>query len=153
MKNSPSHTEPKKVQIVPLDRFNWETCANLTVSEDQQNFIPDNIISIAQSKFEEAYPFGIFYGDKMVGFIMYSVYGGVYWVNRIMIDQASQRMGYGRRGLKLMMDYLRLKARVQDIRSSIHRENVWAQFLFQAQGFELIGPPVGDEVVMQWQPV
>ena len=107
-------SSPIKVELIPLSLLNWEAVAQLSVTEEQQRFIPENIVSIAASKFQKASPYGIAYGEEMVGFIMYSVLGGVHWINRIMVDQAYQRKGIGGKALGSMVQLLQRKGRVSE---------------------------------------
>ena len=59
------------VEVYPLDRFNWEEVAQLVVLEDQQSFLPGNLFSIAQSRFEPGSElFGIRYRGNAAGMIL-----------------------------------------------------------------------------------
>lgn len=151
MERSSSPDTPR-VGLVLLDRLNWETVTKLKVSEEQQKFIPDNLYAIAESKFEDATPYGITFGDQMVGFLMVSVFGGVHWINRIMVDVESQGKGIGKKALGLMVAELKSKRRVREIRTSVHRENIWAQYIFQVHGFKFGEEVMGeDEVVLKYE--
>ncbi|MEY3443697.1 MAG: hypothetical protein RLZZ519_1978, partial [Bacteroidota bacterium] len=62
----PSSTDPT-VQIKPLTRFNWEQATSLQLHDYQEDFLPSVLFSIAQSKFENLFPYGIFEGEELVG--------------------------------------------------------------------------------------
>jgi len=145
---SPSSTDPI-VHISPLDRFNWELAVNLDVADDQRGFIPNNLYSIAQSKFEDCQPFGVWLDKTMVGFLMYCHFQGICWISRIMIDKAHQNEGIGKKALKLLLLELKRDFRCKEIRTSFQQQNALAEVLFSTVGFKRIGDAVDGEIVMK----
>ncbi|MFO0398684.1 MAG: GNAT family N-acetyltransferase, partial [Sphingobacteriia bacterium] len=76
------------IRIEPLTIANWERVLSLRVEEEQQKFIPDNLFSIAQAKFEpQSEVLGIYKDQRLVGMMIVAYWAGVYWISRIMIDQ------------------------------------------------------------------
>ncbi|MCS7073228.1 MAG: hypothetical protein NZ108_02050, partial [Bacteroidia bacterium] len=75
------------LQMVPLNRMNWEVFANLHVQDSQQAFLPMNLISSAQSRFEPSDLFGFQLQGEPVGFAMVGYWSGIAWINRLMIDK------------------------------------------------------------------
>lgn len=67
---NPSLNE-RKIQLKPLTRFTWEKATQLQLHDYQEDFLPSVMFSLAQSKFENLFPYGIFEGEEMVGFLMY----------------------------------------------------------------------------------
>lgn len=112
--------------------------------------MPSNLHSIAQSKFEELTACGIFAGDDLVGFLMYGNFGGVYWVNRIMVDKAYQEMGYGRTALDKLLQQLKTKPDCHEVRTSFVRQNAIAEYFFGMAGFQRIADGLDGEIVMRW---
>ena len=139
-----------KVTIRPLNRFNWEVAANLKLHDYQTDFLPDNLYSLAQSKFENLEPMGIFAGDEMVGFAMYGNFGGVCWINRIMIDKEHQEKGYGKKAVELILDKLKTRPDCAEIRTSFVRQNALAEYFFGSLGFRRIADGLDGEIVMRW---
>ena len=104
------------VELRPITEENFEDCINLDVREEQQDFIAENMCSLA-----EAYvamtsgpvvpmPYGVYDAeqDNMVGFLMigYAEEGDedlpepFYCIWRIMTDANCQKMGYGTAALQ-----------------------------------------------------
>jgi diamine N-acetyltransferase len=133
-------------QIVPLDRFNWELCLDIKLTEEQADFIPSVVYSLAQAKFEDLTPYGILYREKMVGFMMYGEFSGVCWLNRIMIDRDYQGQGIGSSALRELITQLKRKRSCREIRTSYSVSNSHADRFFQAHGF-VASEPVSGEIV------
>ncbi len=97
----------KNVGIVELNAENWYECCELEVSEEQEEYIEPNAISIAQSKFEPTLkPYAIYAEEKVVGFLMYNTVPeelDAYWIYRIMVDKQYQGEGIGKAATKLML--------------------------------------------------
>ena len=73
---------------------------------------------------------------------------GVYYVNRLMIDEKHQGNGYGRRALAMIVDELR-DAGVETL-DILHRpDNERAIKIYRSLGFELTDAKVDDDVVSQ----
>ena len=75
-----------------MDRFNWEEVSTLSVKEDQKSFLPNNLFSIAQSRFEAGSElFGIRHRGTPVGMVVcLNQAGGMLWISRIMIEDEKQ---------------------------------------------------------------
>lgn len=138
-----------KVKLLPVNRFNWEQCIHLEVDDDQQGFIPQNVHSIAQSKFEPCEPYGVYVAEELVGFVMICVWSGVAWITRLMIDRQFQGKGYGRRALEAAMALIRQNPDLREVRVTVSRTNALAEYIFQSAGF-LRGEAIDDrEFVMR----
>lgn len=104
------------VELRPITEENFEECVSLDVKEQQQDFIPENMCSLA-----EAYvamtsgdlvpmPFGVYDAEQnvMVGFVMLGyceegdgdVSEPYYCVWRIMTDANCQKLGYAKAALE-----------------------------------------------------
>jgi len=111
------------IELKPITEENFEECINLDVKESQQDFIAENLCSLA-----EAYvamtsgdtvpmPYGIYDSEEnvMVGFLMlgFSEEGDedlpepFYCVWRIMIDANCQGMGYGRAAMEKALELVK----------------------------------------------
>lgn len=139
-----------EVTIQALTRFTWEKAADLELHPYQEDFLPSNLHSMAQARFENLTPMGIFSGNEMVGFLMYGNFGGVCWINRIMVDKNHQEKGYGRKALRLLLRHLRSLPTCREIRTSFVRANALAEYFFGSMGFFQKGKAVDGEIVMQY---
>ena len=113
---------------------NVDAIVKLRVSKEQRNYVASNnwslidaYLSLAEGK--PVFPFGIYNGKTLVGFIMisyytdwsgyereawlnseaYQFYQGkpYYYVWRFMIDKRFQGRGYGREALRLALEFIR----------------------------------------------
>ena len=134
------------VNLVALTKDNWEECANLTVSEEQKHFMASNLYSIAEVQFLPNFEvFGIHDAEKMVGFAMAGIDAddNNYWIYRFMIDSSFQGRGYGKKGLKALLERLKEKEGCQKIMVGFHPRNTVAQKLYNSVGFV-------DEGIAPW---
>jgi diamine N-acetyltransferase len=146
----PSTEWQEQVSIRPLTRFNWEQALTLELHDYQDGFLPPVLHSIAQSKFENLFPYGIFVGDHMAGFVMYGEFSGVCWVSRIMVDKAYQQRGIGTIALQHLLDLLKVHPKCREIRTSFGRDNALAEYFFRKAKFALIGDGLDNEIVMRY---
>lgn len=139
-------------QIVPLDRYNWESCLNISLTPDQEQFLPSVLYSLAQANFENLHPYGIVYREKMVGFMMYGEFTGICWINRIMIDQEYQRQGIGHAAMRQLIEKLWSKRTCKEIRTSYSRHNYIVDQFFKSLGFVGGAEMEGEEIVATLNP-
>lgn len=138
------------IKLVPLSRNNWERAIALQLADDQKAYMPDNLFSIAQSKFEPtAELLGVYHGTIMVGFIMVCTYSGVPWITRIMIDKDHQGKGLGREAFAAITQRLLKKPGVTEIRTTVSAKNAPAEYLFHSMGFVRTGDLDDKEFVMK----
>ena len=121
----------------------------LKVKEDQKRFVATNENGLALAyAHKEMRPRGIYNEDILVGFLMYAKDpdDGVYYVNRLMIDEKFQGNGYGKNALELLLVHLKSKgAGTVDI---LHKpDNESAIRIYRSLGFELTKEALGDDVV------
>lgn len=140
-----------KVTISELTRFNWEKALELELHDYQKDFIPEVMYSIAQSRFENLHPYGIFLNGSMVGFLMYGIFGGMAWISRIMVDKGHQEKNIGTEALQLILNKLKRHPSAAEIRTSFSRQNALAEYFFSSNGFKKIPGNVGDEIVMRYE--
>ena len=95
------------VSLREITRENWKMCCQMSVKQEQENFVAPNMLSLAQSKYEpECLPLAIYNDEDMVGFLMYCIDAddGNYWIYRLMIDARHQRRGYAHEAMKQLLD-------------------------------------------------
>lgn len=137
------------IELHPLTRFNWEEIAKLKTAEDQIDFLPTNLFSIAQARFEPSELFGVYVQEEAVGFIMLCKWAEIYWITRIMIDERHQGNGYGKTALQKIIQYLKNKPGTKEVRTSILHKNAFAEYLFTTAGFERTSRLDDKEFVMK----
>jgi diamine N-acetyltransferase len=140
-----------EVQIIPLDRFNWEDYLHLRLRPEQEGYVPGVLYSLAQARFEALTPYGIRAGGEAAGFLMYGDFGGICWISRLLVDRDFQRRGVGREALRQLLALLRRRPACREVRTSYAADNSAAERLFASMGFEPLGEPVDGEIVARWQ--
>jgi diamine N-acetyltransferase len=118
---------------------NWKECIELQVCDDQKDFIPSNLHSIAEAQFyPRAVSLAIYNGeDQMVGFAMYGVdeVSGKWKVFRMMIDRAHQGNGYGRAAMEAVIERLAGRPDCDEILIAYKLTNEAARELYADLGF------------------
>lgn len=135
-----------------ITKENFWDCIELTVAEDQADFVTSNSVSIAQSKIQpECIPLAVYDNDIMVGFIMYCIDedDGEYWIYRMMIDKNHQSKGYGKEALKKLLEIIKKDKSYNKIYLGVHKESIYAVKLYKSFGFEFDGQVFGSEHIMR----
>ena len=153
--------------MLHLERINgsnvWDIL-KLTVSESQKNYVAANDISIIEAYTAiagngYAFPFGIYDDEKPVGFLMIGFDVDDYWTDapeiakgnynlwRLMIDQAWQNRGYGKKAVQFALDFIKSMpcGKAEYCWLSYEPENEAARQLYQSFGFAETGEMDGDE--------
>lgn len=133
--------------IVPLTRYNWESCLEIELTPEQTKMTPTVLYSLAQAHFEQLHAFGIMTRGTMVGFLMYGEFGGICWINRIMVDKKYQRQGIGRAALLQLLSRLQMKYSCKEIRTSYAVNNYSAARFFEGLGFFPMDSSLKEEIV------
>lgn len=139
-----------KFREITKDNF-WE-CVQLSVSEQQRDFVTSNAISIAQSKVQpECIPLAVYDNDIMVGFLMYCIDedDGEYWIYRMMVDEKYQSKGYGKQMLKKLLGLIKQDKTRNKIFLGVHKESISAVKLYERFGFYFNGQVFGNEHIMR----
>jgi len=127
----------------PITKDNWEAAAKLEAREDQRDFIAPNVWSIAEAQFHPwTRPLAIYDGGVMVGFLVYGKdpQDDQYWLYRFMIDRRHQGKGLGKAALRALIERLRSLPDCTGITVGYQPDNLVAERLYLAAGFEN-GPP------------
>ena len=128
------------VTLKPIDSGNWEKAIQLTVTEEQKDFVATNLYSIAQLQFLENFSaMGVYLDNEMVGFAMYGIDSDDqnYWIYRLMIDKEHQGKGLGLLAVVAIIEELknRKEADIPCIMIGYHPTNNGARFTYQKAGF------------------
>jgi diamine N-acetyltransferase len=130
----------------------WDIFA-LEVAPEQSRYVATNEMSIAQAYFDrEIAWFRAIYADETpVGFLMLSddVDKRRYFLWRLMIDARYQKLGFAKRALELLFDYVRTRPGAKEILVSYRSGDAGPQGFYEKLGFIPTGEMLGDEVVMR----
>ena len=140
------------LHLVEIDRYNYLSVLDLSVSPEQKDFVATNQYSLAQAYAQpECVPFALYAENRPVGFAMYSLDEDdhQYWIYRLMIDQRFQGVGYGREAMGLLIDRIRGLSDEDHNRIyiSFEPENAVAKALYESLGFVPDGRVLYGEVV------
>ena len=152
--NNETHTINRE-SFVSLREVNAETVrtiCHLEVTEQQKHFVAPNAHSIAQAYFEPKAWFRAIYADETpVGFLMLYDDPDVpeYFLWRYMIDAHYQKLGFGKRAMELLLEYVRTRPGAKKMTLSCHPGEEGPEPFYRKYGFTLTGEWVGDEAVMR----
>lgn len=141
------------VELREITKENYEECLNLSIADSQKNFVSSTVHSLAQAwvYYDTAFPFAIYADNIMIGFIMLGYYEakGYYTLWKFMIDKKYQNKGYGKKALKLGIDYLVNRFKVKEVYTAYYTTNYIAARLYTSFGFRETGEVAGNEVGMK----
>ena len=155
--------------MIRLEKVNaknvWELL-KLTVADEQKSFVAGNDVSIIEAYTTitangHAFPFGIYDGEKPVGFLMIGfdvddywddapeIANGNYFLWRLMIDEEYQGKGYGKEAVRLAMEYINTLpcGAAEYCWLSYEPENETARKLYRSFGFAETGDMDGEELI------
>jgi diamine N-acetyltransferase len=148
----PGVTRDSIVSLREVTAETVRTICRLEVSEEQKHFVAPNAISIAQAYFEPKAWFRAIYADEIpVGFLM--LYDNPdeaeYFLWRYMVDERYQKLGYGKRAMDLLLDYVRSRPGAKELTLSCHPGEEGPEPFYRHYGFTLTGRMLGDEAEMR----
>ena len=131
------------VQLKPITRDNLDEVLALKVKDSQAGFVSPTAESLAQAYVysETAFPFAVYSGRDVVGFIMMGYYEAkdYYTLWKLLIDERYQHQGYGRKALELGIAFLKERFRVKEVYTGVLPENHTAKKLYHSVGFTETG--------------
>lgn len=142
------------LKIKAINKENFFEVIKLKVAKGQRDFIESNEYSIAESKYFTYWnPMGLYDDENLIGFTMFGEIkeeNNRVWLDRYMIDEKFQGVGYGERFLVEIIKYLKEKYKRDKIFLSIFKENYSAIKLYKKMGFSFNGElDCGGELVME----
>ncbi|CCX42529.1 gNAT family acetyltransferase [Clostridium sp. CAG:1024] len=141
-----------EISLRPITEDNFIDAFNLKLAREQERFVSHPIRSLAQAYVyrEQCQPFGIYQGERMVGYVMviYDYDVPEYDVWHMMIDEAQQGKGYGKAALAQVLAYIGQKPFGDSGRIALtcNRDNAKALALYRAAGFAPSGNEDEDEI-------
>ena len=123
-----------------------------TLTERQKHMVAPNAYSIAEAHFAKHAWYRAIYADEVpVGFIMLhdsaeEEPGYLIW--RLMIGGPYQGMGFGRRAVNLLIDYVRTRPGAKELLTSCGLGEGSPEGFYLKVGFKHTGKMHGDEAVL-----
>ncbi len=149
------------VVLKSLGAAEREAVIALSVADHQDDFVATNAESLEEADENPAcVPLGIFASGEPiavdgpaapVGFAMYTLDAddGNWWIYRLMIDQRFQKRGYGRAGLRAVIERMSAIPGCDAIYLGVVQENQAAAAFYRQEGFRETGQIIDDEIVMR----
>jgi diamine N-acetyltransferase len=153
---SPSSAPDKTAQVV-LREVTEKTVIPICKLSDtlvgpQRKMVAPNAVSIAQAHFSKYAWFRAIYADDTpVGFIMLSDDPDTpeYFLWRLMIATPYQGLGYGRRAVQCLIDYVKTRPGAKTLGVSCGEGEGSPEGFYRSLGFERTGEIEDDEVVLR----
>ena len=142
------------IELKPITEDNFIDAFDLRLALGQESFVSHPVRSLAQAYVyrDQCQPFGIYAGDKMVGYVMviYDYDVPEYDIWHMMIDDAEQGHGYGSEALDRVIEYIRTKPFGDSGRIALtcNTNNPIARKLYERKGFTATGVEDEDEIEM-----
>ena len=131
------------IHLEPVTKYNLDEVLSLAVHDSQKGFVSTTAESLAEAYVyqETAFPFVVYDGQEIVGFIMMGWYEAknYYTLWKLLIDRRYQHKGYGRKALDLGIAFLKDRFRVTEVYTGVSPGNVAAKNLYHAVGFQDTG--------------
>ena len=140
------------VELKAITEDNFLDAFHLRLAPGQEAFVSHPIRSLAQAYVyrDQCQPFGIYAGDKMVGYVMviYDYDVPEYDIWHMMIDESMQGRGYGGQALDRVLAYIRTKPFGGSDRVALtcNKNNAAARKLYESRGFCATGAGDEDEI-------
>jgi diamine N-acetyltransferase len=144
--------QPGNVRITlrPVTKDNWRDVIKITVSEPQYEFVGRPEYYLTMCAYGGLWqPLSIYLEEAVIGFLMWAVDEADQscWLGGIMIDQAYQGQGYGRKVLKTAVNMLSQQYGHKKFALSYKPSNTIGKHLYGALGFMETAEWEGDELV------
>ncbi|MCE7989428.1 MAG: GNAT family N-acetyltransferase [Caldilinea sp. CFX5] len=127
----------------------------LKVAAAQEQFVANNAVSLAQAHFSKYAWFRAIYADETpVGFLMLhdepeSAEGPIYYLWRFMLDDRYQRMGFGRKAIGLLVDYVKTRPNATELLLSYVPQDGGPKPFYESLGFVHTGREHDGELEMR----
>lgn len=139
------------VELRAITEDNFIDAFHLKLAPGQEAFVSHPIRSLAQAFVyrNQCQPFGIYAGEKMVGYVMVIYDDDVpeYDIWHMMIDESMQGHGFGSEALDRVIEYIRTKPFGNSGRIALtcNKNNPIARKLYESKGFSATGVEDDDE--------
>ena len=148
----PAVSAASTVSLRPVTTDTLGAILKLEVAPAQKRFVASNAVSLAQAHFyKDAWYRAIYADETPVGFLMLSdePLAQEYFLWRLMVAEPYQRMGFARRAIDLLVDYVKTRPGATELLvSHVEGEGNPGPF-YESCGFEYTGQLLEGELVMR----
>ena len=131
------------IELREITKDNLNTVLALEVFDHQKAFVSSVVASLAQAYVykDTAFPFAVYAGNTLVGFIMLGYYEArnQYTLWKFLIDKKYQNKGYGKEALKKGIQYLQNTFHAKEIYTGVSVGNEQAKHVYKSLGFAETG--------------
>lgn len=128
---------------------------DLELEEGQEEHLPSNVYSIAESSFSTSFhPRAIWHDETIVGFLMYQFgeeeseqHECTIW--RFMIDRKHQNSGIGKAAMSLLMAEIKNNDQCSVVEIYYDENNIAAKKLYTQYGFKVVGKRDDGDVIAE----
>ena len=149
----PILTRDSKVTLREITKETFDDFCELSVREEQKNFVAPNEYSIAEAHFNpsRAWFKGIYADEIPVGFLMLDDQPDKpeYYLWRFMIDAKYQSMGFGTGAINLLIDHVKTRPKSRELLTSVVPSDGGPQGFYEKLGFRLTGEIEDGESMMR----
>lgn len=148
----PELTPAAAVTLREITQDTLRSILRLKVKPEQEQFVANNAVSVAQAHFEPKAWFRAIYADETpVGFVM--LYDDPdapeYYLWRFMIDARYQHFGFGRRALEQLIAHVRARPNATELKLSYVPAEGGPEPFYAGLGFVNTGEVDDGENVMK----
>ncbi|MCP4584139.1 MAG: GNAT family N-acetyltransferase [candidate division Zixibacteria bacterium] len=145
-------SDKSKVTLQEINEKTVRSICNLSVTDNQKQFVAPNAVSISEAYFSKVAWFRAIYADDdPVGFVM--LYDDSekpeYYLWRFMIDARYQGKGYGYRAMELMIEHVKSRPNATEFTTSVVQADGGPQPFYEKLGFKLTGEYDDGEAMMR----
>ena len=140
------------IKLKPVDKDNWGELVDLSVAEDQKNWVAPNTHSIIEGLIEPGMMSRGIYDDNMpVGYTLYLVNTNKKWayIARLMVDARHQAKGYGRQAMRLVIEDLKKQEGLERVLIGVVPPNTIARKFYEKLGFVDTGMMHDGDILME----
>jgi diamine N-acetyltransferase len=147
-------TQDSKVTLRGITEETVRQICNLsdTLSDAQKKMVAPNAISIAQAHFSKFAWFKAVYADEEpVGFILLydNLEEAEYFLWRFMIAGPYQHMGFGKKAIELLIEYVKTRPNAKQLGVSCGEGEASPAEFYEKLGFKRTGEKEGEEILLR----
>ena len=138
-------TNKNSIYLIDIDDSNWTKLTTLELSEKQKDYVSTPIGILARAYVYRNYNarvFGIKSEEDIIGMLMIRDINEkpeCYELQQFLIDIGHQNRGYGYKSLKLILDYLYVERRYENVEVCVKKQDIKAINLYKKIGFKDTG--------------
>lgn len=152
--NDANRSVQSEVHFREITKDTVRMICELSVLDEQKEFVAPNAISIAEAHFSDSAWFrAIYCNASPVGFIMLedSPEKPEYFLWRFMIDSKYQRSGIGHQAIQILVEHVKTRPNSSELLTSVVREEGGPEGFYASLGFVLTGEYEDGEALMRLQ--